>query len=135
MTIPTFLQFGRNYEGAMDEYVYRCFIHSLLQTEDFDISTPGNIFLVRVLKDDILDKTKFEYFSGVNGSAVYWSKSQQEKLPVFKNDSEGVGWNLSVSYNAPLKRYFLMTEHKNSHSGFHGLYDAWNSIEGSFLIC
>lgn len=135
MTIPTFLQFGRNYEGALDEYIYSYFIHSLLQTEDFDISTPGKIYLARVLKDEILDKSKYEYFSGADSTSVYWTKSLQEKQPVFINNSDGVGWNLSVSYNAPLKRYFLMTEHKNTQAGFHGMFDAptpwgpWTTVE------
>lgn len=135
MTIPTFLQFGKNNEGAKDEFVYSYFIHSLLSTEDFGISTPGRIYLGRVLKTDILDKSKYEYFSGVNGNSATWTTSLDEKQPVFKDDSDGVGWNLSVSYNTALKKYFLMTEHTKTHSGFHGMFDAptpwgpWTTVE------
>ena len=135
MTIPTFLQFGKNYTGARDEYVYSYFIHSLLTTEDFGISTPGKIYLARVLKADLLNRSKYEYFSGMSGSSAEWTTSLDEKQPVFKNVSDGVGWNLSVSYNAPLKRYFLMTEHTKSHAGFHGMFDApnpwgpWTTVE------
>ena len=87
------------------------------------------------MKDKILDKSKYEYFAGMSGSSVIWSSSLEEKQPVFKNDTDGVGWNLSVSYNAALKKYFLMTEHTNTHAGYHGMFDApapwgpWTTIE------
>lgn len=135
MTIPTFLQFNRAYNGARDEYVYSYFIHSLLHTEEFGISKPGKIYLARVLKDDILDKSKYEYFAGINDSSALWTSSLHEKQPVFNNESDGVGWNLSVSYNAPLQRYFLMTEHTKTIAGYHGMFDAptpwgpWTTIE------
>ncbi|MCF8224814.1 MAG: DUF4185 domain-containing protein [Bacteroidales bacterium] len=124
MTIPTFLQFGRAYSDARDDYVYSYFIHSLLQTEDFGISKPGKIYLARVLKDYILDKSKYEYFAGINDSTVLWSNAVDDKKPVFINEIDGVGWNLSVSYNKPLQRYFLMTEHTETIAGYHGIFDA-----------
>ena len=135
MTIPTFLQFDKAYDGAKDNYVYSYFIHSLLQTEDFGISKPGWIYLARVHKDNILDKSKYEYFAGYSESNVEWSGSLHDKEPVFINESDGIGWNLSVSYNAPLKRYFLMTEHTETHAGYHGIFDAptpwgpWTTVE------
>jgi Domain of unknown function (DUF4185) len=135
MTIPTFLQFNKAYSGARDEYVYSYFIHSLLQTEDFEISKPGKIYLARVLKGHILDKSKYEYFAGINDSSTLWTNSVDEKQAVFNNNSDGVGWNLSVSYNEPLQRYFLMTEHTKTHSGFHAIFDAptpwgpWTTVE------
>lgn len=137
MTIPTFLQFGKNYEGAVDEYVYSYFIHSLLTTEEFGVSVPGKIYLSRVLKTDMLDKSKYEYFAGMKHDVALWTSAINKKQPVFKNMEDGVGWNLSVSYNAPLKRYFLMTEHTQSHAGFHGIFDApapwgpWTTVEYS----
>jgi hypothetical protein len=135
MTIPTFLQFNKAYSGARDEYVYSYFIHSLLQTEDFGISKPGKIYLARALKEHILDKSKYEYFAGNNDSSAFWTNSVDEKQAVFINNSDGVGWNLSVSYNAPLQRYFLMTEHTKTHAGYHAIFDAptpwgpWTTVE------
>ncbi len=135
MTIPTFLQFGRNYDGAIDEYVFSYFIHSLLTTEEFGVNIPGKIYLARVRKADMLDKSKYKYFSGMHDSLPTWTTSLEKKQPVFKNAVDGVGWNLSVSYNAPLERYFLMTEHTESHAGYHGMFDApnpwgpWTTVE------
>ena len=42
---------------------------------------------------------------------------------MFEN-SQGVGWTVSVSYNAGLKRYILCTEHEQSFKGNLGIYDA-----------
>ena len=39
-------------------------------------------------------------------------------------DPNGVGWNLSVSYNAGLGRYLLCTEHTETHRGKLGVFDA-----------
>jgi hypothetical protein len=39
-------------------------------------------------------------------------------------DPLGVGWNVSVSYNAALNRYLLCTEHKRTHLAHFGLFDA-----------
>ncbi len=135
MSIPTFLQFGKNYARAIDDYVYSYFIHSLLMTEEFGVSIPGKIYLARVLKTDILDKSKYEYFSGMSDSTPTWTPTLEKKRPVFENNAEGVGWNLSVSCNSPLERYFLMTEHTESHAGYHGMFDApnpwgpWTTVE------
>jgi hypothetical protein len=39
-------------------------------------------------------------------------------------DSNGVGWNVSVSFNPGLKHYLLSTEHSETHAGKFGLFDA-----------
>jgi hypothetical protein len=39
-------------------------------------------------------------------------------------DPNGVGWNVSVSYNPGLRRYFLSTEHTETHVGKLGVFDA-----------
>ena len=47
----------------------------------------------------------------------------EERRPVFE-DPAGVGWNVSVSYNAGLRRYLLCTEHADTHKGMLGVFDA-----------
>ena len=46
------------------------------------------------------------------------------RRPVFEDAVGGVGWNMSVSYNAGLKRYLLCTEHGETHRGKPGIFDA-----------
>ncbi len=131
LTIPTFLNFGRDYAGARDGYVYSYFIHptwgpgrSTTGNYGFDVHKPGRVYLARVPKDAILDRNRYEFFSGFQDEGTpEWTAKITDKKPVFE-DFNGIGWNLSVSYNAGLKRYLLATEHGETHVGKFGLFDA-----------
>ena len=132
LTVPTFLNFGRDYAGARDEYVYSYYIHptwgpgkaTKTAAHTFDVHQPGKVYLSRVPKDAILDRNRYEFFTGKNPSGEpLWSHDLSKKRPVFE-DINGVGWNLSVSYNPGLKRFLLATEHTETHAGKFGLFDA-----------
>jgi hypothetical protein len=131
LTIPTFVNFCRDYAGARDNYVYSYYIHPMWgegnrpQTpHGFDVHKPGRIYLSRVAKDSILDRSRYEFFAGLSQKGQpAWSADLSMKRPVFQ-DANGVGWNLSVSYNPGLKRYILCTEHAESHAGKLGMFDA-----------
>jgi hypothetical protein len=132
LTIPTFLNFGRDYAGARDDYVYSYYIGPVWGPEKatrttahtFDVHRPGRVYLSRVPKAAILDRTRYEFFAGTNASgAPTWSRDVAQKQPAFA-DANGVGWNLAVSYNPGLKRYMLTTEHTESHVGRLGIFDA-----------
>ena len=68
-------------------------------------------------------RSAYEFFAGMSGNSPTWSSDITQRQPVFSN-SEGVGWNLSASYNAPLDRYFLITEYDTSMSSNIGIFDA-----------
>ena len=132
LTVPTFLNFGRDYAGARDDYVYSYYIHpawgpgkaTKTTAHTFDVHQPGRIHLSRVPKSAILERGRYEFFAGTghNGAPI-WAADLAKKKPVFE-DPNGVGWNLSVSYNAGLRRYFLCTEHTETHAGKLGIFDA-----------
>ena len=133
LTVPTFLNFGRDYAGARDDYVYSYHIHpawgpgkaTRTTAHTFDVHQPGRVYLSRVPKNAILDRTRYEFFAGTSPNPAFsdWSTDVAKKQPVF-TDANGVGWNLSVSYNAGLRRYLLATEHTETHAGKFGLFDA-----------
>lgn len=115
---PTFAQFGQDYAGARDEYVYTY----LLRIQDDSalvVQAPGEVDLARVPADAIGDETAYAWWAG-DGT---WSSDRGDASPVLENP-EGVGWNLSVSYNAPADRYVLATEHTASAQGNLAIYDA-----------
>jgi hypothetical protein len=88
------------------------------------IQKPGEITLMRVPKSSITDRTEYEFFAGLDDSGnPLWTKNFQSRKPVFSNP-EGVGWNTSVSYNAGIDRYLLITEHNQSGKGNIGVFDA-----------
>lgn len=132
LTIPTFLNFGRDYAGARDDYVYSYYIHpawgpgvsTKTKAHSFEVHQPGRVYLSRVPKDQILTRTRYEFFAGRGkDGAPQWSGDLARKQPVFE-DANGVGWNLSVSFNPGLRRYLLATEHTETHAGKFGLFDA-----------
>ena len=130
LTIPTFLNFGQDYEGARDDYVYSYFIHPTWGPESsstgnygFDVHRPGRVYLSRVPKNKITDQRAYEFFAGFDDGPPIWTRDIEKKLPVFE-DENGVGWNLSVSYVPALDRYLLCTEHRQTHQSQLGIFDA-----------
>lgn len=124
IVLPTILQYGQDYADG-GNYVYSYFIR-LQDSSALKVQKPGQIDLVRVHKNNIMTRSAYQFFAGLNGSnEPTWDSNIANKQPVFE-DPNGVGWNLSVSHNAGLNRYLLMTEHSQSFKGNLGIFDAPN---------
>ena len=121
--LPTFLQFGMDYRGARDDFLYIYASH-LQNDQSLQIQTPGEIALMRVSKVSIMDRSEYDFFAGLDKQGnPKWTSDLAAREPVFR-DPNGVGWNLSVSYNPGLQRYLLMTEHTKSSQANFGMFDA-----------
>ncbi len=121
---PTFLQFGQDYAGARDSYVYM-YANELKDASDLKVQRPGEIALVRVPKDAVMDRTHYEFFAGLDGSgAPIWLTDLAQRQPVFEDLAGGVGWNTSATYNPGLGRYLIITEHSVTSRGNIGIFDA-----------
>lgn len=96
---PTFLNFGPDYAGARDEYVY-------IYSPDTDSAyVPADtMVLARVPKTRITDRAAYEFFVrlGPDGRPE-WTSDLAQRGPVFTNPARC--YRSSVTYNAPLKRY------------------------------
>jgi hypothetical protein len=123
LTIPTICQFGRAYAGARDEYVYHYFIHPRDLTSD-RVQKPGAIYLARSPKRRLMERAAYEFFAGLDKGHPLWTPEIARKRPVFEDRENGVGWVLSVNYNAGLGRYLLLTDHTVSNRGNLGIFDA-----------
>jgi Domain of unknown function (DUF4185) len=116
---PTFLEFGKNYANARDEYVY------LYSTDADSAYLPSDrMVLARVRKDLIKDRTAYEFCA--DASAIpepIWTKDLDKRGAVFTHP--GKCYRCSVSYNAGLKRYLMCQAgaDRNVHAGF-GIFDA-----------
>lgn len=98
-----FLQFGRGYEGARDDYVYAYFPagdegKSYWENGDY-------ILLGRVPKEKILVREAWEFYTGLNNGEPVWSKNDDLAEPVFRYDRM-TGEN-HVCYNKGIKRYIM----------------------------
>jgi len=95
---PTFLNFGQDYQGARDQFVY-------LYSPDSDSAyVPADRFvLARVPKHGIANRSAWEFFVQADGKTVRWSKSIEERGAVFVNP--GNCYRIGVTYHEGLKRY------------------------------
>jgi hypothetical protein len=118
---PTFLNFGKNYQGARDDYVYT------YSPDAEDAYTPADrLVLARVPRERIRNRDSYEFFQRLDaaGSPV-WTADLQQRGGVFTFPR----WcyRCGVSYNAGLKRYLLCQilagDDPRFEGGF-GVYDA-----------
>lgn len=132
--MPTVCNFGKNYQGAPDEYVYSYLIwfQSYEGPDDYhdkvdwlNCQKPGKIDLARVHKDKITDRKAYTFFAGMENGKPTWIKDIMKRKPVFENP-DGVGWCINVTYNQGLKRYILTSEHTETHRGNLSIFDAPN---------
>ena len=96
---PTFLNFGRNYAGARDNYVY---VYSHDSNDAY--SAADQMVLARVPKDRIKDQGSYEYF--VNRDAANrptWTADINRRGAVFTH--EAACYRSGIGYNAGLNRY------------------------------
>jgi Domain of unknown function (DUF4185) len=118
----TFLNFGKNYAGARDEFVY---VYSQDHRRDDrgkirDIT--DDVALFRAPKDKIMERAAYEYFAGADRSGKpRWTSDIRRRAAVFENQGS-VGWGVRVSYNPGLRRYLMATFTR--WDGSWGLYDA-----------
>lgn len=124
LIFPTFLQFGKDYAGARDSYVYVYANHLKAVGDRLEVQKPGEIALLRVPANAIMDRSQYEFFAGLDGADnPIWVSDIRQREPVFE-DANGVGWNTSASYNAGVGRYLIVTEHEASRDGNIGVFDA-----------
>ncbi len=121
---PTFLNFGRNYAGARDAFVY---IYS--HDGDSAYKPADRMVLARVRKDRLADRGAYEFLANLpqvaNLREVSWSKDIAERGAVFVHP--GRCYRSGVSYNAGLKRYLwvqIIPGGDTRFKGGLGIYDA-----------
>ncbi len=99
---PCFLNFGKNYEGARDDYVY---VYSP-NTPSAYIET-DEVVLARVPRTRIKDRDAYEFFKKLNTDGTpTWTSDINERTAVFRFPG---GCNrMDVTYNAAIDRYLLV---------------------------
>jgi len=105
-----FLNYGQNYAGARDQYVYMYSPNTPSAYAETD-----QVILTRVPKNDISDRNAYEFFKGLdtNGNST-WTSDITQRGSVF--EFPGGSNRLDVTYNAPLGRY-LMTMRSRARAG------------------
>ena len=98
---PTFLNFGRDYAGARDNFVY---VYSPDTTRLTNVA--DRLVLARVPKERIRERDAYEFFVRVESNGdVVWSRDIADRGAVFSNPSAVC--RSHITYSPALKRYLL----------------------------
>ncbi len=120
---PEFIQFGKDYEGARDGYVYVA-----SQANDSAYGYSPDIVMARVPKERVAERSAYEFFAGLGQAGEpTWSADIAKRAPIF-TDPHGTQ-RIAITYNAPLRRYILTTSHlppgtSATHTAALGIFDA-----------
>ncbi|HVW62167.1 MAG TPA: hypothetical protein VHC48_19085, partial [Puia sp.] len=122
---PAFLNFGRNYHGAKDNFVY------IYSHDEKDAYKPADqMVLARVAKNKIRDRSAYEFFTSLDkqGKPV-WTKNIEKRGPVFTHPA--MCYRSGITYDAGLKRYLWCQVNPDSKhpqgsrfQGGFGIYEA-----------
>jgi hypothetical protein len=120
---PEFVQFGRSYQDARDDYVY-----IVSQANDSAYGYSPDIVMARIPKDKVADRRRYEFLAGFDSAGdPTWSSDIGKRTPIF-TDANGTQ-RVAITYNAALRRYILTTSHlppntKATHTAALGVFDA-----------
>lgn len=95
---PTFLNFGPNYSGARDSFVY-----VFSPDSDSAYTAADRMVLARVPAKRIREREAYEFFVRLEDSGPAWSEDIRERGTVF--ESAGKCYRSGVSYHAASRRY------------------------------
>ena len=96
----TFINFGKNNQGARDNYIY-----SVSHNSQSAYRRADSFIMLRVPVDKVLIRSAYEFFKGLDEkNRPVWTSDIEERGAVFED--KGRCYRSGISYNAPLRRYF-----------------------------
>jgi hypothetical protein len=106
----SFLNFGKDYVGARDQYVY------IYGSEE----SGQSLSLARVPKNRITDRSAYEFWLGVDREGIpLWTLDITQREPVFV-DRNGVD-SAAVIFHPGIRRYLLTAAHRLSGQAIGGV--------------
>jgi hypothetical protein len=122
---PTFLNFGENYAGARDGFVY-------VYSHDSDSAyTPADrMVMARVPKDKLRDKSAYEFFAGLDAEKrPTWSKDIANRAAVFEH--KGKCYRSGITFHPATRRYLWCQVHPGPDPGprFKGGFGVYEAPE------
>lgn len=123
----TFINFGKDYEGARDNYVY------IVSHDGPRADTPSDyMILMRVDKNKILDRNSYEFFAKLDNGEPVWTSDINKQGHIFEHKDACL--RSGITYNKALGRYLWWQHIPNEpghedrgdtrFAGGFGVYDA-----------
>jgi hypothetical protein len=106
-----FVQFGKDYQSAIDNYVYVIAVRPAESGGVLYLHKPGQIMLIRVPRESIEDRGAYEFFAGLdaNGNPT-WSTNPTSGKPIV-TDATGVGTFPQIIYVPEVKRFVYTNQY------------------------
>jgi hypothetical protein len=119
---PEFVQFGRNYAGARDAYVY-----IVSQAGNDAYAFDPEIVMARVPQGQVAERRRYEFYAGLDAQGnPLWSADIARRKAIFY-DPRGTQ-RIGLTYNAAIRRYILVAAHRDGSGSTHtpalGVFDA-----------
>lgn len=122
LTTIFFLDYGQNSQNCPDDYVYAYGLdYNWRASMCASVPDPLDLYLARVNKSKIMDRTQWEFFSGIKQGQAHYSSEVDKRVPVLTDKrrvqilpppgKEAKPYDMSVIsqgsvvYNKPLDRY------------------------------
>ena len=118
---PAFLNFGKEYAGSRDDYVY-----TYSPDHDSAYQPADRLVLARVPKGRIRDRDAYEFLETLDAQGhPRWTREIARRGAVFAHP--GRAYRSQVTYHPALKRYLMCQTHPETDGRFgggFGIYDA-----------
>lgn len=106
-----FVQFGKDYQSAIDDYVYVVAVKPTETDGVLYLHKPGQIDLIRVPRISIEDRGAYEFFAGLDANGnPSWSTNASSAKPII-TDATGVGTFPQIIYVPELKRFVYTNQY------------------------
>ncbi len=112
---PAFLNFGKNYAGAPNDFVY-----TYSQEGGSAYVTDDAVVLARAPKTKLRERKAWQFFAGAADGQPVWSAEIAAAKPVFR--FPGHCQRVEAVYHAATRRYLLVVSY--GHNGGWGIFDA-----------
>lgn len=112
---PAFLNFGKNYAGAPDRFVY-----AYSQEGPSAYEADDGVLLARAPKDRLRDRGAWQFLTGADAPAGAWSTDIAAAKRVFRFPKHCQ--RVDAIYHAATRRYLLVLSY--GHNGGWGIFDA-----------
>lgn len=109
---PTFLNYGRNYAGARDTYVY-----TVSHDHPSAYHAADGFVLLRAPIHDLRRRDAYEWYAARDHDGPRWTADRTQRGHVFT--FPGHCCRSGITYHAPLQRYLWWQQHTFTHGELH----------------
>ncbi len=118
---PSFINYGKNFTGSPDNYVY-----IISPESETAYKSADGLVMARVPKQQIKERNSYEFLAGTDpGDKPVWSSDIRLRKTFFKNP--GLTYRTNMSWNQALNKYFMCQVNYGDAPRFQGGFGIYES--------